>query len=85
MTTWLERAACAEIGGDLFYPVAGSETHYLDLPRALDICRNHCPVRQECLEAAMQEERGKSWQYRHGVRGGLVREDRLALERGMSA
>lgn len=24
MTTWLERAACAEIGGDLFYPVAGS-------------------------------------------------------------
>ena len=52
--------------------------------RARAICAG-CPVRQECLDAAMKEEiylcndHPMQMQHRHGVRGGLTPSERAAL------
>lgn len=39
-----------------------------------------CPVRSECLEAAMLEEGRTRASYRAGLRGGLAPADRVALQ-----
>ena len=63
------------------YDEAGPGTG--DPERAEFLCRG-CPVRQECLDAALREEAGESgeglgWRYRHGIRGGLTPFQRAAL------
>ena len=82
MTThWRDDAACLEIGGDLFYPVGESESTYADLDRALRTCRVACPIRRECLTAAMHEEDGDHWRKRFGIRGGYLPKQRAAMDR----
>ena len=47
---------------------------------AAKICRTRCPVQDRCLEEAMLEEGRASAHYRHGVRGGLNPDQRIALD-----
>lgn len=69
-------AACAEIGPALFLTEQGDRS-----VQARRICKNTCPVRQACLDAAMEEEAGKSLGRRTGIRGGLGPLDRYRLDR----
>ncbi len=71
---WRHHAAC--IGqGNVFLP---RDERYTDEARARDICGG-CPVRSECLGAALDEE-GTADQYRRaGIRGGLNPLERAQL------
>ncbi|QXO14316.1 WhiB family transcription factor [Mycobacterium phage Chaser] len=76
---WRELAACQFIDPEMFFPSKGGATL---APQR--VCNTMCSVREECLEAAMQEEYGMPRSWRFGIRGGLVPNSRhrLACERG---
>lgn len=72
---WTEKARCASIGGDWWYPEGGK--YGLE---ALRICNGStpddaCPARAECLAYALKNKE------RHGVWGGLSTPARMKLER----
>jgi len=66
-TAWEALAACRGRPVALFYPEPG-----VSVEPAKRICRT-CPVRRPCLIAGLEE--------RHGVWGGLTRNERSALRR----
>lgn len=76
---WLDSAACLGEPLDLFYPVgAGGVTG-----QAHRLCAG-CPVRAECLDEVMAQERGARLSLRYGYRAGLTPRQRwrLAQRRG---
>lgn len=77
---WQTSAACAAADPEAWFP---DHNMTADNLRALDICRQTCPVRQECLDAAMDEERGLGRASRFGIRGGLTHIQRAELVRGV--
>lgn len=68
---WQRQAACNGAPLDVFY-----NRHRRR--EALDYC-DRCPVRRECLDAAMAAEEGQP--VRAGIRGGLTGRGRKALAR----
>ena len=71
--SWTDRAACAVHDPDLFTPRGrGGTPADWATPRA--ICHT-CPVRGECLGAAIDED--DAW----SMRGGLTPDERRALAR----
>lgn len=70
---WVERALCAEVDPELFYPERGGS-----VAPAISICRA-CPVRAECLAYAM--ERDDLW----GVWGGVSEQGRKKARRERKA
>jgi WhiB family redox-sensing transcriptional regulator len=64
---WQERALCAEVDGDLFFPEKGGSTAV-----SKRVCAA-CPVRSECLDYALQNEE------RFGIWGGLSERERRKL------
>jgi WhiB family redox-sensing transcriptional regulator len=62
---WVASAACPSTDPEVFFPEKGGST-----TEARKVCSG-CPVRLQCLDAAMRDEQGKSHDSRHGVRGGL--------------
>lgn len=71
--TWEDSAACAEVGGDLFFPDSGRATH-----KIREFCGN-CPVTLECLTTAMDEN------IQTGIWGGLDSGQRKQLRKGMAS
>jgi len=75
---WRRYAACAHIGGDLFYPAerdeiplgADAPPHVTDKAKA--VCQT-CPVQFDCLMTAL--ETGE----RHGIWGGMSWNERRQL------
>ena len=67
---WRLRAACREIGGDIFYPEPGDS-----IARIKAICAS-CPVRVECLQDALD-----TTDVEFGIRGGLSAHARRKLLR----
>lgn len=72
---WEEDALCAQVGGQLFFPEAHEE-----ISSAREVCRR-CPVTRECLDLALEMERGSSRALRFGVWGGKSPRQRVALDR----
>lgn len=66
---WTEQALCTQIGGDLWFPEHGE-----DQRPAKRVCAA-CPVRQQCLDAAIAR------QEQHGIFGGLNIRERRAYQR----
>ena len=66
-TPWWTRALCAKLAD--FDPD--------DYAESRAVCMA-CPVRTDCLDAAMAEERGLSVSFRAGIRGGLGPYERAA-------
>jgi WhiB family redox-sensing transcriptional regulator len=60
---WSADAACAEVGGDGFFPETGDD-YAADVEAAVKVCHG-CPVMFACAAAAL--EQGEQ----HGVWGGL--------------
>lgn len=67
---WAERAACAGMDTNLFFPPPGREGHVWTV-RAKKICAR-CAYRRECLEWAYELERGGRW----GIYGGATARER---------
>ena len=66
---WMDRAACAQVGGDMWYPEQGESVE-----PAKQVCAR-CPVKAECLDFAL--ETGDRW----GVWGALSDRQRRAVRR----
>ena len=64
---WMERALCAQVDPELFYPEIGG-----DARPARRICQA-CPVIDQCLQHSLDTEE------EHGVWGGLTRTERRKL------
>ena len=69
---WQQRALCAQVGTDFFFPEPGSSVR-----EAKRICQL-CDMRAACLEYAMEHDE------RFGVWGGLSEQERLDLRRDLS-
>ena len=54
--SWMDRAACADIAVDAFYPEHGGHP----APEALAAC-SHCPVASQCLEYALAGDEWGIW------------------------
>jgi WhiB family transcriptional regulator, redox-sensing transcriptional regulator len=65
---WRERAACRGLDPDLFYPERGA-----DPKPAQRICAD-CPVREECLDYAMERREIGIW-------GGTSEQERRRMKR----
>lgn len=66
---WHDRALCAEVDPEIFFPNKGASTR-----EAKKVC-HACPVRAECLEYALAN--GESF----GIWGGVTERARRHLER----
>ena len=64
---WQDKARCAEVDGDLFFPPRGGSSQGAKL-----ICRG-CEVRTECLEYALEHD------MREGIWGGLSENQRRRI------
>lgn len=79
---WWDQAACLGMDPDDFFPDHGRVV----TPDAKAACAG-CPVRMECLQAAIEEEvaaatladAGAVSFYVHGYRGGTTRAERIAI------
>lgn len=69
---WHERAACAGMDTELFFPGSGRST---DRNAALRVC-GECPVRSDCLELALKIEGAVRHAVRFGIFGGMTPEQR---------
>lgn len=65
---WMDFAACKDSDPDAWYPDSGDPSS-----RARKICWNRCPVQLLCLAYAIETNE------RHGIWGGLSREQRDQL------
>lgn len=72
------RAACRTADPEIFHPHGGANRGALTKARA--ICAD-CPVRTDCLEYALAHPDTS----RHGIWGGLVREELRALRKARKA
>lgn len=78
MPAWIDDAACAGIGTDLFYPASEVPDRAAgQVARAKEVCRG-CPVIDACHAFVMATEPPTQ---RHGVWAGLTPEERTALAR----
>lgn len=72
---WRLSAACQSVGIDLFFPEEGGAADVAPIK----VCRG-CPVRQQCLEWAIEVESGESYSF--GVFGGVGAGARRAMING---
>lgn len=70
---WYDRAACAGMSSDIFYPNRYDED---DSQFALTVC-GACPVRQQCLDEAIEIEEDAVTR-RYGIFGGMTPAERYA-------
>lgn len=67
---WQDRALCAEVGDDFWFPEKGGS-----VKEPKRVCAQ-CPVAAECLEYALEHD------IRFGVWGGLSERERHRIKRG---
>jgi len=75
--TWIDNAACVGEPSSTFYLGDGEHMRPGRFDRARDLC-SACPVRQACLDDALELEKG--WGS-HGFRGGLTADERMKIIR----
>lgn len=71
---WRARAACRDLGPEVFFPV-GSTGRALDQVEAAKAVCAGCPVKTQCLAWALETNQ------RDGVWGGTSEDERRALRR----
>ncbi|MFF7339979.1 WhiB family transcriptional regulator [Streptomyces sp. NPDC008163] len=74
MENWRMHAACRDADPDLFFPIGSTGPALVQVEEAKAVCR-HCPVQQECLRWALENNQDA------GVWGGLGENERRALKR----
>ncbi|WP_102508157.1 WhiB family transcriptional regulator [Sanguibacter massiliensis] len=79
---WIDDAACRGVDTEVFFPperIGRGGGHGYDARPALALCRA-CPVRQACLDAALDEEKNAP-SSTYGIRGGLTQDERRQILR----
>jgi WhiB family transcriptional regulator, redox-sensing transcriptional regulator len=75
---WQDDAACSETGTEPFF--AEGDGRFLIAARALATCAA-CPVREPCLEYALEYEARPETAGHHGIFGGTIPAEREAIAR----
>lgn len=78
---WEAQAACQALNPSLFYPGPLSNASIAQADRARAVCAR-CPVQRQCLDDALDTEKGVRAADREGIRGGLDGRERFALQGG---
>jgi WhiB family transcriptional regulator, redox-sensing transcriptional regulator len=73
-TDWREGGACVQADPDLFFPISSTGLALRQIAKAKSTCAG-CPVRQACLEFALEHD------LMHGIWGGTIPEERQARRR----
>jgi WhiB family redox-sensing transcriptional regulator len=73
---WTADAICAQVGEDFWHPERGGITD--DTRAAKRVCLS-CPVKQECLDYALERDEP------FGIWGGLTARERRRQRRGSAA
>ncbi|MEW2415342.1 WhiB family transcriptional regulator [Streptomyces sp. NPDC046866] len=76
---WEDRAACREIGTEVFHPTGRGADFEADIAAAKAVCHGLCPVRRQCLALALELEGTADRYSRDGIWGGLTGPERAAL------
>jgi len=69
---WRELAACVSENPELFFPISGTARGLGQARRAKAVCGS-CPVRQRCLDYALDTRQA------YGIWGGLGEDERVSL------
>jgi WhiB family redox-sensing transcriptional regulator len=77
--SWEADAACREIGLTVFHPEGRGSALTAAECEAKTVCRQQCPVREQCLAYALQREGNADRYSRAGIWGGLNPRERAAL------
>ncbi|GGV89935.1 WhiB family transcriptional regulator [Streptomyces massasporeus] len=72
---WRHRASCREVDPELFFPIGNTGPALLQIEEAKAVCRNRCPVMEQCLQWALESGQDD------GVWGGLSEDERRAMKR----
>lgn len=75
---WQSGAACRDVDPELFFPAAERGPARRKQVRAAKAVCAECPVREECLDFALEA-------LSHGVAGGLDEHERRALRKASAA
>lgn len=83
--TWTVDARCLTVGFEVFFPRGQGGAYTSAAKEAKSVCA-HCPVRNPCLETALQLEDNVEYIRRAGIWGGLTPRERhaLAKQRGQA-
>ena len=76
---WTIDAMCAQVGGDLWYVDPEGAGTGMQRRTAIRICGD-CPVKTQCLNAAMRLEQGMGRTSRFGIWGGLTPTQRALMD-----
>lgn len=80
---WSRHGACGRVEAVVLELAHGKESEQREFVRK--VCRGErCPVRAECLAAAMADEEGLASDKRWGVLGGFLGSERAKLARGLA-
>ncbi|MER7926027.1 WhiB family transcriptional regulator [Streptomyces sp. NPDC096057] len=71
---WREKAACADVDPDLFFPIGNGGLTLFQISEAKAVCAR-CPVRERCLRWALDVGQVE------GVWGGTTENERRAARR----
>ncbi|MEU6053106.1 WhiB family transcriptional regulator [Streptomyces xanthochromogenes] len=72
---WRHNAVCREEDPELFFPIGNTGPALLQIEEAKAVCRNRCPVMEECLRWALTAGEES------GVWGGLSEAERRSIRR----
>jgi WhiB family redox-sensing transcriptional regulator len=72
---WRHQASCREEDPELFFPIGNTGPALLQIEEAKAVCRNRCPVIEQCLRWALETGQNE------GVWGGLSEDERRAMKR----
>lgn len=81
MWRWQVRGACNDIGTDIWFPEKGKSSNSETIKLLLSVCAA-CPVRDECLAAALELEGDCGKAMRHGIWGGTLPNERHRMVKG---
>jgi WhiB family redox-sensing transcriptional regulator len=77
---WEEQARCRTVGAGPFFPEGNGGKFRAAAEEAKAVCA-WCPVRQQCLELALELEGTTELARRAGVWGGTTPRERVAIHR----
>lgn len=80
-SNWQDQAACRDEDPELFFPIGDTGPAHLQAEEAKAVCSG-CPVRQLCLDLAMQNEANRGFAQCHGIYGGCTPTERFWLRTG---
>lgn len=83
--SWEDEAYCRGIGVEIFYPQGHGPAFTAEVEQVKALCRNRCPITEQCLALALEREGDADRYSRGGIWGGLTGAERAELRTAAAA